>query len=225
MARTHASHRRATEQATRTGDEVGLARATLALNRDEVARRAGVSWSTVARVESGDPNVSLDTLCAVAGAVGLDIVVRCYQGRGPSLRDTGQLELAELLREQAHPSWHVATEVPAGPNSEAIDLGLFGADEIIDNEIERMAGDFQGQYRRDNLKREALAAQHRRPVRLVIAVEDTRRNRAALEPHLPFIRAMLPAGSREILSAIRDGRPLGRDGLLWIRRRRAKRSA
>jgi transcriptional regulator with XRE-family HTH domain len=222
MARTNASKRRASDQATKTGDEVALARTILAFTRDEVAKRARVAWSTVARVENGDPKVALDTLCAVAGAVGLDVVVRCYPSRQPGLRDTGQLDLAELLRKQAHSSWHVTTEVPAGPNGEAIDLGFFDAEEILDTEVERMAGDFQGQYRRNNLKREALAAQHRRPVRLVIAVEDTRRNRAALQPHLPFIRSMLPAGSREILTAIRDGHPLGRDGLLWIRRRQAR---
>lgn len=221
MGRTHSSRRRASQQAAKAGDEVGLARATLALSRHEVAKRASVSWSTVVRAENGDPRIGLDTLCAVAEAVGLDVVVRCFPGRPPSLRDTGQLEIAETLRQQAHPAWRVATEVLAGPNGEAIDLGFFGAEEIIDTEIERMAADFQGQYRRGNLKREALAQQHRRPVRLVFAVEDTRRNRRALESHLPFIRSTLPAGSREILSAIRAGHTLGRDGLLWIRRRRA----
>ena len=99
-----------------------------------------------------------------------------------------------------------------------VDLVLFGPTEIWATEIERLLGDFQGQHRRADAKREALAAQHRRPVRLVMAVEDTRRNRAALDPHIAFIRASLPAGSREILGALRSGRPLGRDGLLWLRR-------
>ena len=91
--------------------------------------------------------------------------------------------------------------------------------EIVASELERLIVDFQDQFRRADRKREALAAMHRRPVRLIIAVEDTRRNRAALEPHIEFIRSVLPAGSREILSALGAGRPLGKDGLLWLRRR------
>ena len=78
-------------------------------------------------------------------------------------------------------------------------------------------GDFQGQYRSVSLKRDWLARQHGRPVRLVIAVEDLRSNRAAIAPHMSLIGSILPAGSRRIMDAIRSGRPLGSDGLLWVR--------
>jgi transcriptional regulator with XRE-family HTH domain len=148
MRRTNSSQRRATQQASKAGEEIGLARVTAALSQSAVADRAGVSWSTVDRIERGDPSVGLETLCAVGEAVGIDIVVRAYPSHAPSLRDTGQLEIAELLRAQAHPSWHVAAEVRAGPNGEAIDLGFLGPDEILDIEIERMATDFQAQFRR-----------------------------------------------------------------------------
>jgi hypothetical protein len=102
----------------------------------------------------------------------------------------------------------------------AIDLCFFGAQEIIDAEVERMATDFQNQYRRADHKRQALGAQHQRPTRLVLVIEDTRRNRTALEPHMKLIQSALPARSREVLGALRSGRPLGRDGPLWIRRAR-----
>lgn len=191
---------------------------TQAMTARQVADRAGVSDSTEARVELGGPNVTITTMCAVAEAVGLDVVIRIYQGRGPSLRDTGQLVIAELLRAQAHSVWQPNIELLVGPHGESIDLAVFGAHEIWASEIERMATDFQAQYRRADRKREALATLHQRPVRLVMVIEDTRRNRAALEPHLTFIRVTLPAGSREILTALRTGRPLGRDGLMWTRR-------
>jgi hypothetical protein len=51
----------------------------------------------------------------------------------------------------------------------------------------------------------------------VIAVEDTRHNRAVVREHGSLIRSMLPAGSREIMHALRSGGELGRDGLLWVR--------
>jgi transcriptional regulator with XRE-family HTH domain len=221
MHRSASSRHRAAQQSARIGEEVRLARVTLGWTHQDVARRSGVAWDTEVRVEDGDPGVGINTLCAVAGAVGLDLTVRAYPGKQPSLRDTGQLELAEVLRSQAHLSWQVQVEVIAGEHGRAIDLVLFRADEIVVTEIERMATDFQAQYRRANQKREALANQHRRSVRLVMAVEDTQRNRAALEPHRTFVASVLPAGSREILNAVRAGHALGRDGLLWIRRRPA----
>ena len=184
------------------------------------ADRAGVSWSTQARVELGDPGVSVDTLCAVTDAVGLDLVLKAYEGRRPTLRDTGQLALAEQLCRRVHPSVRATIELLVGQHGEAIDVALFGADEIIAVEIERLIVDLQDQYRRGDRKRQALAAMHQRPVRLVMVIEDTTRNRAAFERHSNFIRSVLRAGSREIFAALATGRPLGRDGLLWLRRHR-----
>ncbi len=218
MRRTNSTRRRAAEQSAKAGAEVKLARVTLAMTAAEVSRRAGVSASTEARVERGDPNVSITTVCAVAEAVGLDVVLQTYPNRTPSLRDTGQLVHAHNLCSQAHAVWQPNVELLIGRHGEAIDLVLFGPMEIWAVEIERMATDFQRQVRRADRKREALAAMHQRPVRLVLVVEDTRRNRSALEPHLPLIRTTLPAGSREVLGALRGGQALGRDGLLWARR-------
>lgn len=220
MSRSAASRVRASEQSAKVGGEVKTARITQAWTRQQVADRAGVSWSTEVRAEQGDPKLGLETMCAVADAVGLDIVIRVYSGRQPSLRDTGQLGHAEYLAGEADSLWHPELEILVGQHGESIDVGYFGPEEIIASEIERMATDFQAQYRRADEKRQRLAAQHRRPVRLVLVIEDTVRNRQALEPHLAVIRSALPAGSREVLRAIRTGKPLGRDGLLWLRRRR-----
>ena len=218
MGRSSSSRRRALEQCARIGSEVKLARVTHAMTGREVARRAGVAWSTQARVELGDPGVAITTLCAVAEAVGIDVVLRAYPGRGPTLRDTGQLALAEQICAQAHAGWQPNVELAVGPHGEAVDVALFATREIWALEIERMAIDFQAMYRRADGKRTILAALHQRPVRLVMVVEDSRRNRVALEGHLAFIRTTLPAGSREVLTALRTGRPLGRDGLAWVRR-------
>lgn len=159
------------------------------------------------------------TLCAVSDAVGLDAVIRAYPGRGTSLRDRGQLIIADQLSHAAHPAWTVSLEVTAGDHGQAIDQVLWGADEILAIEIIRHLGDYQAQYRSLSLKRDWLSGQHRRPVRLVLAVEDLRSNRTALWPHIRLLTSALPAGSRQIWHAIRTGRPLGLDGLLWVRRR------
>jgi hypothetical protein len=185
-----------------------------------LARRAGVACSTVQRIVAGDPGVQLDTLSAVAGAAGLDLVMKAYPGRRPSLRDTGQMTIAQALVAVAAPTWQPQLEVSAGDHGRAADLVLFGPQEIVDLEIERQAVDYQAQHRNDAAKREVLAARHARPVRLVMVVEQTSRNRLALAPHMPLIRTQLPADSRAVLRAIRTGSPLGADGLLWFRRAR-----
>lgn len=218
MHRRLADQRRAAQQVRRLSRELRTACSRLGISQRDLARRAGVTRVTIARIHDADPSMQVDTLASVLGAAGLDLVLQAYEGATPSLRDAGQMEIAEAIRAPASSSWRPVTEVAAGPYGRSADLVLYGADEVIHIEIERGAEDFQAQERSAKRKREALAAGDARPVRLVLAVEDTRRNRQALAPHERLIRSQYPASSREITAALRSGRPLGRDGLLWIRR-------
>ena len=194
-----------------------LERKILGLSRADASRRAGVALSTWARLESGSPSVTLATIAAATDAVGLDLVCQTYPGGGPSLRDRGQLEIAQRLAAIASPLWRVSLEELAGDHREAVDQVFTSPSEIIAIEIERML-DFQAQFRRASLKRDWLARHTSLPVRLVIVVEDTRANRSALAPHLALIGGVLPNGSRALIRSLRTGAPLGGDGLCWIRR-------
>lgn len=217
MGRRRARERAAT-QATRIGAEIRTARGIAGFSVAAACTRAGIADSTWRRIERGAPGASVATLCAMTDAVGLDFVAQVFPGRGPQLRDTGQLELAQVIAAMASPAWNVNLEVPAGDHGEAIDLVLWGPDEIVAVEIERLMLDAQAQIRRLVIKRDWLAARHRRPVRLVVIIEDTRRNRTAIAPHLRLLRTTLPAGSREVYGALRSGHAIGRDGLAWMRR-------
>lgn len=210
---------RATQQCRRIGEELRLARLEAGLTRQHVVRLSGLSWSTIARVELGDSGATIATLCRIGQAVGLDVVLRGYPGPRPTLRDRGQLALADQLVNVAHATWQPVVELAVGEHGEAIDLAFFGPIEIVAVEIERLIADFQAQYRRADAKRQRLSSLHRRPVRLVLAVEDRRPNRAALVEHRGVTNVALPAGSRAVMEAFRSGKPLGRDGLLWVRRR------
>jgi transcriptional regulator with XRE-family HTH domain len=211
--------KRAADQMSRMASELRLARATLALSRAETARRAAVARSSVERVEAGAPDVEVATLVAVMAAVGLDLVLHAYEGSSLRLRDTGQMLLVNHLRRLGAPYWRSQIEVAAGEFGRSADLVFYGADGIIHVEVERRATDFQAQLRSAKRKREVLASRGDRPVRLVLAVEDTRRNREALSLHAELIGSQLPAAPREVLRCLRLGQPLARDGLLWIRRR------
>lgn len=204
------------EIASSVAREIMLARLNSGLSVRAAARLAGVSPQTQLRAELGDSSLQLATLCRVAAAGGLRVWGRAFPASAPSLRDSGQLAIAGALRNLGHPSLTVRLEVAVG-DQRSIDVVCYGANEIIAIEIERLLSDFQAQYRRAAEKREALASRHERPVRLVLAVLDTRRNRTAVHEHVPVITTALPAGTREVLSAIRTGRHLGRDGLAWLR--------
>lgn len=190
----------------------------MGLSVAQASQLAGVAHSTWERVEQGSPATTLTTLCAVTDAVGLDLVIRAHPGKRTSLRDRGQMAIAEYLAGVAHPAWKVGLEITAGQFGQAIDEVFWGPDEILAVEIIRHMADYQGQYRSVSLKRDWLANRHRRPVRLVLAVEDLRSNRTAVSPHMGLISSVLPAGSRQVMDALRSGRPLGSDGLVWVRR-------
>lgn len=162
----------------------------------------------------------LDTLVAACGAVELSLSVKAYPGRTIGLRDSGQLALVQLILSRAHSTWRSAMELVTDVrHGRAADLVLFGPDEILHVEVERRIIDWQAQSRAARVKQAALAEQHQRPVRLVLAIEDVQRNRAILGPQLVLIRSEFPAGSRDVWAAVQSGGTLGRDAILWLRRR------
>lgn len=212
------SRRYASQAAAKVGGDIDTARRTVSASIAAVAARARVAPSTVHRVLRGDSGVHLDTICAVAAAVGLRISLKAYPAPGPSLRDRGQLRVVEYLIGRAHPSFKPAVELPVGdPFGRAADLVLFGPEEILHCEVESNLPDWQAAYRSAAVKRDALQAGHQRSVRLVIAVTDTRRNRELVAGGHVVTASTLPAGSRQILHSLRTGTPLGRDGILWVR--------
>lgn len=219
MPRQRLDHKAlARETSERIGREVLLARMNLGLSLRAAARLAGVAPETQRRVEAGDPHVQIDTACAVGAAVGLKVWARAFPAATPTLRDTGQLWVADWIRRAAHASLDTRIEVGLG-NLRAADLVIASPTEILHLEIERYLADFQAQFRMADDKRALLAELHQRPVRLILAIEDSRHNRRVVEPHGRLIAASLPASSREVLRAIRSGQPIGRNGLLWVRRR------
>jgi transcriptional regulator with XRE-family HTH domain len=200
------------------GRELRIARMNTGLSQVRLAALAGVSQTEVSKAERGRSDISLEARCRLAAACGHELGWRLHPVATVRLRDSGQMSLAQAIVAAAHPSWQARLEVPIGPgNPRAADLLLVGPKEIIHIEIERALVDFQAQLRSAHLKREALAANEARPIRLVIAVPDTRSSRVRLEPFARLITQALPAPSRDIGRAIRTGEPLLADGILFVR--------
>jgi transcriptional regulator with XRE-family HTH domain len=187
----------------------------------EMARRSGVSQSLVSRVLRGVVLPDLGLMVRLADSVGHRLSFKLHPQDGLSLRDSGQLGLAEVIRGQAHRQWKVRLEIPVArpPDRRAGDMLLDQPIETNLIEIERGLHDFQAQLRAAQLKRLALAELLGRRVNLVIGVPDTAAARRSLAPHAALIATALPVGSRRAWSAIRSGESISGDALIWIRPR------
>lgn len=212
--------------AARFGTELRIARVTSGLSQEQLARAAGLGQTAVSRVERGDHQASLEVRCRLAAACGYEIGWRLYPVATVRLRDSGQLALARAISTAAHPSWTVTLEAPVAPGDpRAADMVLAGRHEVLHIEIERALVDAQAQLRSAQLKRQSLAERERLPIRLVIAVPDSRVARERLEPARELLQRSFPNSSRQIWAAIRDGLPLGGDGILFVRTRVASQGA
>jgi transcriptional regulator with XRE-family HTH domain len=203
-----------------------MARAAAGLTQRRVAQLAGVSQTTVSRVERARRQPGWDLAALLTAAVGHSLSIKLYPSRRVSLRDSGQMGMAEVIVGAAHPSWHVEVEVPVGErDGRAADLVLRGPDQVVHIEIERRLVDFQAQLRSAQLKRRDLAIDERCPVRLVIALPDTRSARRLVALHESLLRRALPVPSRQVWSAIKSASPLAGDGVLLVENRRPPRAS
>ena len=188
------------------------------LSQAQLAALAGVSQRAVSSAEQADGDVSLDARCRLAAACGHELGWHLYPVATVRLRDSGQMELAQVIVSAAHPDWRPRLEVPIAPgDARAADLLLVGPTGTVHIEIERALVDFQAQLRSAQVKREALAAREEKPIRLVIAVPDTKATRARLAPFAALIGQVMPATSREIWRAVKMAEPLDADGILFVR--------
>ena len=148
--------------------------------------------------------------------------MRLYPTASVSLRDRGQLSMAQVIVEAAAPPWGAGLEVPIGPGDlRAVDLVLRHPAEIVMVEIVRSIVDLQAQARSGQVKRAALAVTIGGdvPIRLVIAVPDSTRVRRELRSLGPLLAATFPVASAAIWHALRAGEPTGGDGIMFVRER------
>lgn len=216
-------HARARHLSALFGRELRLARMTAGLTQARVAQLAGLSQTEVGRAERGIGDHSLNARCRLAAACGHELGWRLYPVATVRLRDSGQLLLAQTITQAAHPSWRAQLEVPVAPGeARAADLLLEGKREIVQIEIERALVDLQAQLRSAEVKRQALSGSRQQVVRLIVAVPDTKATRARLAPFAELLSRTLPVSSTRAWRAIRNGEPLGADGILFVRAMRRR---
>lgn len=193
------------------------------LTQRQVAALAGLTQQLVSLAERGDRGIGLDRRCRMALAAGHELGWKLYPVATVSLRDSGQLQLAQAILATLPETLTAQLEVPiSNADPRAADVVITAPTELIHIEIERSLFDLQAQLRAAQLKRDALSRDASRPVRLVIAVPDSARARAIAATIPAVIEAAFPIPSREIANALRSGIPVGGDGLLFVRKSAAQ---
>ena len=209
-SQTDRARRVIAEDERRVRAEIALGRRSSGLSRRELGLACGISASAESRIERGHTRrIDRELLACLAAAVGLELRMRAYPG-GDAIRDAGQQRLLERLRRELHPSlrWRTEVPLPISGDLRSWDAVIVGRGWWVGVEAETVLVDLQAVERRLELKRRDGGPDH-----VVLLVSDTPRNRRALVATPAF--AALPARARDILGALRAGRPL-RDGIVML---------
>jgi hypothetical protein len=179
----------------------------------EVGRRVGVSATTVLNLERvATPGAPPELLGKVSAAVGLRVRIKAYP-EGPPIRDAPSVALirefsAELRGGAAMRVEQAVTNDPNDQRAFDATLDLPGGCGL---EFITRFHDCQAQVRAANLKQRAGGLG-----RLFIVVKDTHANRRAVAAAWDVIETTFPLGTRAVMSALRQGRDPGGNGLVFI---------
>src|SRR5687768_4187130 len=106
-----AIQRRLWELTRSIGADIRRIRADIAASQTAVAAEAGIDRSHLTRIEAGLARPSLESLIAVATAMGADVSIRLYPGRGPRLTDRHSARMIEAVLQGLSPVWRPHLEV------------------------------------------------------------------------------------------------------------------
>jgi transcriptional regulator with XRE-family HTH domain len=191
-----------------------MARTAAGLSLRACADASGASHQQLLRFEHGTlRRVTVEDVGAWFSVLGLDLVLRTYPAGDP-IRDRAQLALLDRLRVRLHASlrWRPEVPLPIEHDLRAWDAEIRGrvpAPWRARVEAETRIGDGQALERKLALKLRDDPDGH-----LILLVSDTRTNRAALRTLTPGLRAILPCGSRQILTALAAGREPSGSGIV-----------
>jgi transcriptional regulator with XRE-family HTH domain len=195
------------------GRELRDARMARGLRGVDVARAATSSKSHISRLEMGLlADVSVADLARHAAVVGLRLHARFYP-MGGGLRDAAQLDLLRRLRARIGDrwSWQLEAPLPIPGDLRAFDAVLAGTGTTIAIEAITRLRDAQAQ-----LRQAALKQRDGQVGRLVILINGTNHNRAALASAADILATTFPLGTRTTLAALSQGADPGDNGVVVL---------
>jgi len=194
--------------------EIRQARIAAGWSQELVAHAAGLSRPVYGRLERGDiGHPTLTQLCRAARAVGLETSLSHFP-TGVRLRDRPQLRILDVLAGALASPLRMPREVtlPIPGDLRAWDAAITDDRSMAFVEGVSRIGDTQAMQRRIDLK---LRDDPRSNV-VMLAVSNTRHNRAVLAEHREALRHDFPLDGATILRALRAGRLPTASGIVLL---------
>jgi transcriptional regulator with XRE-family HTH domain len=196
------------------GHELRDGRLDRGLSQRTVAQAAGVSASQLGRLERGETaRPTLDQLCRVACALGLDPSLRLFPA-GPPVRDAGQLAVLNRFEALLASPLRMLREIglPHAGDQRAWDGMTVGGSEPFFEDAETRLRDIQAVSRRVELK---LRDDPRGRI-VILVVARTAHNRRVLAIHREALRAQFPLDGAAIARALRRGEAPSASGIIML---------
>lgn len=198
------------------GRELRVARVDRNLSLRLVARSAGISATTISRLERGlVRNASVVELAKLHLAVGLDLSVKSFPG-GQPVRDAAHVSLLSTFRGRLHGSLRFVTEVPLPIASDrrAWDGVISGPGFRIGVECETAPRDVQA-----TLRRIALKVRDSGMDGSILLLADTVQARRFLVVGAELLRDAFPVDGEVAIERLSTGLDPGGSAVIMLRRR------
>ena len=206
--------------------DVRRIRTDIAASQAAVAAEAGIDRAHLTRIECGTAHPSLRSLVAVAAAMGADVSVRLYPGRGPKLTDRHSARMIELTLNELAPVWRAHLEVRVDrPVRGYVDVVLDRGDMplLVASEFESMLPRLEQQIRWASEKAAAIASSDLvgpgppPQISKLLVLRSTERTRGLARTFESTLRTAYPARTREAVDSLRTGATWPDAAIVWIR--------
>ena len=208
------------------GDDLARLRVDAGATKAAVARAAGIDRTFYGRMEIGEAHPSLGSLVAAATAIGADVSIRLYPGRGPRLTDRHSARMMEATLRELAPVWRPHLEVQVErPVRGYIDAVFERRDHplLVVAEYESMLPRLEQQIRWASQKAAAIASSDLvgpgpvPEVSKLLVLRSTERTRSLARTFEAPLRGAYPASTRDAVKSLRTGSSWPGDAIAWVR--------
>jgi transcriptional regulator with XRE-family HTH domain len=220
-----AGSRRGQDLRVALGTELRHLREDSGLSARTLARLAGVSHTSVERVEDATADPTLEIVARLSSVLGCELAIRVYPGTGPPVRDHLQLRMVDALLASLGHRWTVSPEVPVyRPVRGVIDVVLHdrAGDQLVAVEAHSELRRVEQQVRWAQAKSDALLRARREAdtsvmVSRLLLLRNARSVRGAVALAARTLAEAYPARMADALRALGSG-PVAWPGaaIVWV---------
>jgi transcriptional regulator with XRE-family HTH domain len=208
------------------GLELERMRLDAGASKARVASIAGVDRTYLGRVETGQAHPSLETLTAIATALGGEVSVRAFAGTGPRLGDRHQARMLEALIGRLAPVWAAHLEVPVWRPARGVVDGVFERTDpplLVVGECMSTLPRLEQQLRWSAQKAESIGSsalvgdRPSPPVSRLLILRSTASTRDLARTFERSLRAAYPSRTADAVDSLTTGSPWPGDSIVWMR--------